>query len=52
LEELMVRIADLKDAELVRCAAKVQRAVDGDESKPGGGGETIRQHAQRRRQHG
>ena len=46
VEELMVRIADLKDADVVRVRSKVQRAVDATKQSLADGAETIRQHAQ------
>ncbi len=46
VEELMVRIADLKDADVVRVRGKVQRAVDATKQSLADGAETIRQHAQ------
>jgi len=46
VEELMVRIADLKDADVVRVRSKVQRAVDATKQSLAEGAETIRQHAQ------
>ena len=46
VEELMTRIADLKDADVVRVRGKVQRAVDATKQSLADGAETIRQHAQ------
>jgi ElaB/YqjD/DUF883 family membrane-anchored ribosome-binding protein len=46
VEELMVRIADLKDADVVRVRSKVQRAVDATKQSLAEGADTIRQHAQ------
>jgi ElaB/YqjD/DUF883 family membrane-anchored ribosome-binding protein len=46
VEELMVRIADLKDVDVVRVRGKVQRAVDATKQSLAEGAETIRQHAQ------
>jgi ElaB/YqjD/DUF883 family membrane-anchored ribosome-binding protein len=46
VEELMVRIADLKDADVVRVRSKVQRAVDATKQSLADGAETIRRHAQ------
>jgi ElaB/YqjD/DUF883 family membrane-anchored ribosome-binding protein len=46
VEDLMVRIADLKDADVVRVRSKVQRAVDATKQSLADGTETIRQHAQ------
>ena len=46
VEDLMARIADLKDADVVRVRGKVQRAVDATKQSLAEGAETIRQHAQ------
>ncbi len=46
VEELMVRIADLKDADVVRVRNKVQRAVDATKQSLAEGADAIRQHAQ------
>jgi ElaB/YqjD/DUF883 family membrane-anchored ribosome-binding protein len=46
VEDLMARIADLKDADVVRVRSKVQRAVDATKQSLADGAETIRQHAQ------
>jgi ElaB/YqjD/DUF883 family membrane-anchored ribosome-binding protein len=46
VEDLMARIADLKDADVVRMRSKVQRAVDATKQSLADGAETIRQHAQ------
>lgn len=46
VEDLMARIADLKDADVVRVRGKVQRAVDATKQSLLDGAETIRQHAQ------
>ena len=46
VEELMARIVDLKDADVVRVRSKVQRAVDATKQSLAEGAETIRQHAQ------
>jgi len=46
VEDLMARIADLKDADVVRVRTKVQRAVDATKQSLADGAETIRQHAQ------
>jgi ElaB/YqjD/DUF883 family membrane-anchored ribosome-binding protein len=46
VEELMARIVDLKDADVVRVRGKVQRAVDATKQSLADGAETIRQHAQ------
>jgi ElaB/YqjD/DUF883 family membrane-anchored ribosome-binding protein len=46
VEDLMARIADLKDADVVRVRGKVQRAVDATKQSLADGAETIRQHAQ------
>ncbi|HME37576.1 MAG TPA: DUF883 family protein [Steroidobacteraceae bacterium] len=46
VEELMARIADLKDADVVRVRGKVQRAVDATKQSLQDGAEAIRHHAQ------
>jgi ElaB/YqjD/DUF883 family membrane-anchored ribosome-binding protein len=46
VEDLMARIADLKDADVVRVRGKVQRAVDATKQSLADGAETIRQQAQ------
>ncbi|MEP6884702.1 MAG: hypothetical protein ABJC66_08135 [Gammaproteobacteria bacterium] len=46
VEDLMARIADLKDADVVRMRGKVQRAVDATKQSLADGAETIRQHAE------
>jgi len=46
VEDLMGRIADLKDADVVRVRGKVQRAVDATKQSLADGAETIRQQAQ------
>jgi ElaB/YqjD/DUF883 family membrane-anchored ribosome-binding protein len=46
VEDLMARIADLKDADVVRVRGKVQRAVDAAKQSISDGADTIRQHAQ------
>ena len=46
VEDLMARIADLKDADVVRVRGKVQRAVDATKQTLADGAETLRQHAQ------
>jgi ElaB/YqjD/DUF883 family membrane-anchored ribosome-binding protein len=46
VEDLMARIADLKDADVVRVRGKVQRAVDATKQSLADGADTIRQHAQ------
>ena len=47
VEDLMARIADLKDADVVRMRGKVQRAVDAAKQGLSDGADTIRQHAQK-----
>jgi ElaB/YqjD/DUF883 family membrane-anchored ribosome-binding protein len=47
VEELMARIADLKDADVVRVRGKVQRAVDATKQSLTDGADAIRQHAQK-----
>jgi ElaB/YqjD/DUF883 family membrane-anchored ribosome-binding protein len=51
VEDLMARIADLKDADVVRVRSKVQRAVDATKQSLSDGADAIRQHAQTIRQH-
>lgn len=46
VEDLMARIADLKDADVVRVRCKVQRAVDATKQSLADGADAIRQHAQ------
>ncbi|MEP6548573.1 MAG: DUF883 family protein [Gammaproteobacteria bacterium] len=46
VEDLMARIADLKDADVVRVRGKVQRAVEATKQSLADSAETIRQHAQ------
>jgi ElaB/YqjD/DUF883 family membrane-anchored ribosome-binding protein len=46
VEDLMARIADLKDADVVRVRSKVQRAVDATKQTLADGADTIRQRAQ------
>jgi ElaB/YqjD/DUF883 family membrane-anchored ribosome-binding protein len=46
VEDLMARIADLKDADVVRVRGKVMRAIDATKQSLSDGAETIRQHAQ------
>src|SRR5216683_5530420 len=46
VEELMARIVDLKDADVVRVRGKVQRAVDATKQSLAGGADAIRQRAQ------
>lgn len=46
VEDLMARIADLKDADVVRVRGKVQRAVDATKQSLSDGAESIRRQAQ------
>src|SRR5271156_6610570 len=46
VEDLMARISDLKDADVVRVRSKVQRAVDATKQSLTEGADAIRQHAQ------
>jgi len=46
VEDLMVRIADLKDADVVKMRNKVQRAVEATKQSLSDGADVIRQHAQ------
>src|SRR6202795_3185883 len=45
VEDLMARIADLKDADVVRVRGKVQRAVDGTKQSLSEGADAIRRQA-------
>jgi len=47
VEDLMARIADLKDADVVRVRGKVQRAVDAAKESLAGSADTLRQQAQK-----
>jgi ElaB/YqjD/DUF883 family membrane-anchored ribosome-binding protein len=47
VEDLMARIADLKDADVVRVRSKVQRAVDATKQSLAGGADAVRQQAQK-----
>jgi ElaB/YqjD/DUF883 family membrane-anchored ribosome-binding protein len=46
VEDLMARIADLKDADVVRVRSKVQRAVDATKQSLSDSADTIRRQAQ------
>jgi ElaB/YqjD/DUF883 family membrane-anchored ribosome-binding protein len=46
VEDLMARITDLKDADVVRVRNKVQRAVDATKQSLADSADTIRQQAQ------
>jgi ElaB/YqjD/DUF883 family membrane-anchored ribosome-binding protein len=46
VEELIARIADLKDADVARVRGKVQRAVDATKQSLQDGAEAIRERAQ------
>ncbi len=46
VEDLMARIADLKDADVVRVRTKVQRAVNATKQSLADGADAIRQRAQ------
>jgi ElaB/YqjD/DUF883 family membrane-anchored ribosome-binding protein len=46
VEDLMARIADLKDADVVKMRGKVQRAVEATKRSLADGADVIRQHAQ------
>jgi len=46
VEDLMARIGDLKDADVVRVRNKVQRAVDATKQSLADGADAIRQRAQ------
>jgi len=47
VEDLMARIADLKDADVVRVRGKVQRAVDAAKESLSEGADSLRHHAQK-----
>jgi ElaB/YqjD/DUF883 family membrane-anchored ribosome-binding protein len=47
VEDLMARIADLKDADVVRVRSKVQRAVDATKQSLADGADAVRQRAQK-----
>lgn len=46
VEDLMARIADLKDADVVRVRTKVQRTIDATKQSLAEGADAIRQQAQ------
>jgi ElaB/YqjD/DUF883 family membrane-anchored ribosome-binding protein len=46
VEDLMARIADLKDADVVRVRSKVQQAVDATKQSLADGTDALRQRAQ------
>ena len=46
VEDLMARIADLKDADVTQVRNKVQRAVDATKQSLADGADALRQHAQ------
>lgn len=46
VEDLMARIADLKDADVVRVRGRVQRAVDATKQRLADGADAVRQQAQ------
>jgi ElaB/YqjD/DUF883 family membrane-anchored ribosome-binding protein len=46
VEDLMARIADLKDADVIRVRGKVQRAVDATKQSLADSADTIRRQAQ------
>jgi ElaB/YqjD/DUF883 family membrane-anchored ribosome-binding protein len=47
VEDLVARIADLKDADVVRVRTKVQNAVDAAKGSLADGADTLRRRAQR-----
>lgn len=47
VEDLMQRISDLKDADVVRVRGKVLRAIDATKQSLSERADTVRQHAQR-----
>ena len=46
VEDLMAKISDLKDADVIRVRNKVQRAVDNTRQSIADGADALRQHAQ------
>ena len=46
VEDLMARIADLKDSDVVRVRGKVMRAIDATKQSLADGADTLRQQAQ------
>ena len=52
VEDLMARIADLKDADVVRVRSKVQRAVDATKQSLADGADAIRQQRTERGKYG
>ncbi len=47
VEDLMARIADLKDADVVRVRSKVTSAMDAAKESLAGGADTVRRQAQK-----
>lgn len=47
VEDLMARIADLKDADVVRVRGNVRRAIEAAKASLTGGADAIREHAQK-----
>jgi ElaB/YqjD/DUF883 family membrane-anchored ribosome-binding protein len=47
VEDLMAKIGDVKDADVVRMRSKVQRAVESTKQTLADGAETVRKQAQR-----
>jgi len=47
VEDLVAKIADLNDADVMRVRNKVQRAIDAAKESIAGGADTLRQQAQR-----
>lgn len=47
VEDLIARIADLKDADVVRVRGKVTSALDAAKESLTGGADTVRRHAQK-----
>ena len=47
VEDLLSRIADLKDADVVRVRSKVMNAIDTAKTSLSGGADTVRRQAQR-----
>ncbi len=47
VEDLMARISDLKDADVVRVRGKVMRAIDATKQSLNDSADTVKRHAQR-----
>jgi len=47
VEDLVAKIADLNDVDVIRVRSKVQRAINAAKESIAGGADTLRQHAQK-----